>query len=337
MQHHLTIAVLVILLATGCSPREGSAPPAGTAPPGMTWIPGGEFTMGSNHPMAADARPLHRVRVRGFWMDTTEVTNAQFARFVEATGYVTVAERPLDPKDFPDVPDSMRAPGAIVFLPPDHPVSLDNHLQWWAWVPGASWRHPEGPSSSIADRMDHPVVQVAWEDAAAYAEWIGGRLPTEAEWEFAARGGLEGKDFVWGDSAHDQSAKANTFQGHFPYSNAKDDHFAGTSPAASFFRNGYGLYGMSGNVWEWTADWYRPDYYEALARSAPVADNPTGPTSSFDPAEPGVQKHVQKGGSFLCTDQFCSRYRPGMRGKGETSSASNNVGFRCVRDAASVS
>ncbi len=339
MQHHMTIAVAVALvLAAGCGPRDAGAPrPAGDAPPGMTWIPGGEFTMGSNHPMAVDARPLHQVRVHGFWMDSTEVTNAQFARFVEATGYVTVAERPLDPKDFPDIPDSLRAPGAIVFMPPGHPVSLDNHLQWWAWVPGADWRHPEGPASSIHDRMDHPVVQVAWDDAVAYATWSGGRLPTEAEWEWAARGGLEGKDFVWGDSAQDQSAKANTFQGHFPDSNAQDDHFAGTSPGASFFRNGYGLYGMSGNVWEWTADWYRPDYYQVLAKGPTIAENPAGPASSFDPAEPGVQKRVQKGGSFLCTDQYCSRSRPGMRGKGETSSASNNVGFRCVKDGGRVS
>lgn len=334
MRHEGPCLAAMAVVILGCAPRDSAqtAPP-GSAPPGMTWIPGGEFTMGSDHPMAGDARPRHRVRVHGFWMDTTEVTNAQFAQFVEATGYVTVAERPLDPAEFPGLLPAERAPGAVVFAPPDHPVPLDNSLQWWAWVPGASWRHPEGPGSDITSRADHPVVQVAFDDAVAYARWAGGRLPTEAEWEFAARGGLDGKDFVWGDSVPGQETKANTFQGHFPDHDNGADHFTGTAPAASFYRNGFGLYGMAGNAWEWTSDWYRADYYDSLAAGPAVADNPQGPSTPFDPREPEAEKHVQKGGSFLCTDQYCARYRPGMRGKGEARSASNNVGFRIVKDA----
>jgi formylglycine-generating enzyme required for sulfatase activity len=301
----------------------------------MVLIRGGEFDMGSNEPMFRDARPVHRVRVRDFYIDATEVTNAEWAEFVKATGYVTVAEQAPRAEDYPGADPAMLVPGSVVFAPPSGPVPLDNHMQWWSWVPGADWRHPEGPGSSIADRMDHPVVHVALQDVEAYARWAGKRLPTEAEWEFAARGGHAQKASVFGDdTVDDDHAHANIFQGHFPDANAGRDGYISTSPVKAFKPNAFGLYGVAGNVWEWTADWYRPDYYAVLA-GAGVADNPTGPSESFDPSEPGVPKRVQKGGSFLCTDQYCGRYRPGGRGKGAIDTGSNHVGFRLVKDLAS--
>lgn len=315
--------------------------PAGPAPSGMVWVPGGEFSMGSDDPRAMphggneameDAGPVHRVYVDGFWMDKTDVTNEQFARFVAATGYVTVAERKPSASDFPLAPKDNLVPGSIVFHPPSHPVSLDDPYQWWAYVPGANWRHPVGPHSSIKERENLPVVQIAYEDAAAYAKWAGKRLPTEAEWEFAARGGLAGKRYAWGDGLNPSGRwMANTHQGDFPGHDSGEDGYAGIAPVASFAPNAYGLYDMSGNVWQWVADWYRPDYYAQIAGS--VARNPHGPPSSFDPLEPGVPKRVQRGGSFLCTEQYCTRYMVGTRGKGEVSSASNHIGFRCVKSA----
>jgi len=306
---------------------------AADAPPGMTWIPGGEFAMGSDDPRFPDARPVHTVRVGGFYIDTTEVTNAQFATFVEATGYVTVAERTPGAEDFPDVPAERLVAGSVVFAPPDEAVPLGNHLQWWSYVQGASWRHPEGPRSTIDGRMDHPVVHVAYEDAEAYARWAGKRLPTEAEWEYAARGGLDGQSFTWGDAFRPGGKfMANTFQGHFPEKNTAEDGFADAAPVASFPPNGYGLYDMAGNVWEWCSDWYHPLTYKAYADYAGVTVNPQGPRAdqSFDPGEPGVAKRVHKGGSFLCTDQYCTRYMPGGRGKGEPMTGTNHLGFRCV-------
>jgi formylglycine-generating enzyme len=297
---------------------------------GMVWIPGGEFTMGSEH--FPDAQPLHRVRVDGFWMDKTEVTNAQFAKFVDATGYVTVAERPLKPEDFPGVPPEGLLPGGLVFTPPPQNVSLHNFTQWWTFVAGANWRQPEGPESSIKNRMSEPVVQIAFEDAEAYANWAGKRLPTEAEWEFAARGGLEGKPYVWGDEFRpDGKYLANTFQGSFPNDNTGADGFMAAAPVASFPPNAHGLYDMAGNMWEWCSDWYRPAW--GLTKNEGIRVNPRGPDSSFDPDEPGTPKRLQKGGSFLCTSQYCSRYMPGGRGKGEIMTSSTHVGFRCVRDA----
>jgi formylglycine-generating enzyme required for sulfatase activity len=222
--------------------------------------------------------------------------------------------------------------GAPVFTPPSGPVPLNNLLNWWRWQPGADWRHPEGPGSSIKGRENHPVVQVAYADAVAYAKWVGKRLPTEAEWEFAARSGLDRKTFVWGDEASPGGKQmANTFQGHFPDHNSGTDGFAGTSPVCSYPVNGYKLCDMSGNVWQWTSDWYRPDYYQVLAAEAGVVRNPQGPSDSYDPSDPGVPKRVQKGGSFLCTDQYCMRYRPGGRGKGEAATGASNVGFRLVK------
>jgi formylglycine-generating enzyme required for sulfatase activity len=329
------IALGIALSACLGGDRRAAAASAAGAPPGMVWVPGGEFEMGSEEPMFRDARPVHRVALDRFWIDATEVTNAQFAEFVQATNYVTIAEQTPRAEDYPGAPPEMLVAGSVVFTPPSGPVSLDNHLQWWRYVKGADWRHPEGPSSSIAQRMDHPVVHVALADVEAYAHWAGKRLPTEAEWEYAARGGLKQKAFVWGDEpAHDdhEHARANIFQGHFPDANSGRDGYVGTSPVSAFKPNALGLYGVSGNVWEWVSDWYRPDYYAILAGSG-VARNPTGPSESLDPAEPGVVKRVQKGGSFLCTDQYCGRYRPGGRGKGSPDTGTNHVGFRLVKDA----
>jgi formylglycine-generating enzyme required for sulfatase activity len=321
---------------------ESSNRPATAAPPGMVWIPGGEFSMGAKEPRdmrdvvgmqaTTDSRPVHRVVVDGFWMDATEVTNEQFARFVEATGYVTVAERELRQEDFPHVPPEDLRPGSVVFTPPDHAVALDDHFQWWSFVDGADWRHPLGADSSIEDKANFPVVHVAYEDALAYAQWAGKRLPTEAEWEFAARGGLAGQLYPWGD-VFNAGGKwmANSHQGRFPDRDSAADAFSGIAPVARFAANGYGLYDVGGNVWEWVSDWYRADYYGELAARGRVAHNPTGPATPFDPAEPGVAKRVHRGGSFLCTDEYCSRYMVGSRGKGEISTGTNHLGFRCVQ------
>jgi formylglycine-generating enzyme required for sulfatase activity len=302
-------------------------PPPGAAPEGMVWVPPGKFSMGSDYQPFGDARPIHTVELDGFWMDRAPVTNEQFAAFVHATGYVTVAERKPDPKDFPGVPAEKLVPGSLVFTPPRKPVSLADHRQWWRFVPGACWNHPEGPSSNLKGREKHPVVHVCWGDAAAYAKWAGKRLPTEAEWEYAARGKLMQMPYVWGrEFRPDGRWMANTWQGRFPSENTKDDGWERTSPVGSFPANGFGLYDMAGNVWQWCNDWYRPDYYAQSPRR-----NPRGPTDFFDPNEPGVPKRVQRGGSFLCSDQYCARYMPGGRGKGAVDTGSSHVGFRCVQ------
>jgi formylglycine-generating enzyme required for sulfatase activity len=307
----------------------------------MVWIPGGEFSMGSDAAADAlcevsgitrDAQPIHRVAVDGFWMDATEVTNAQFAAFVEATGYVTIAETPLDPAAFPGAPPELLVPGSAVFTPPGRAVDLRNPLQWWRYVPAASWRQPQGPGSDLRGRARHPVVHVAYADAEAYASWAGRRLPTEAEWEFAARGGQMGRLYSWGDDLMPGGVHhANIHQGAFPHRDDAMDGFVGAAPVGSFPANPYGLHDMAGNVWEWTNDWYRGDYYATLAAAAAVAVNPRGPDTSHDPAEPGALKRVQRGGSFLCTEQYCTRYLVGTRGKGEISTGSNHLGFRTVR------
>jgi formylglycine-generating enzyme required for sulfatase activity len=219
----------------------------------------------------------------------------------------------------------------VVFSPPDHPVSLNNHLQWWSYIKGANWRHPEGSGSSIAGKDDYPVVQIAYEDAEAYAKWAHKRLPTEAEWEFAARGGLSGKPYVWGEEFRPNGKwMANTHQGTFPVRDAGEDGYVGLAPVAQFPANGYGLYDMAGNVWQWTADWYRADYYATLAQAGGVTRNPQGPDNPYDPEEPSERKKVHRGGSYLCTEQYCSRYMVGTRGKGEVSTGTNHLGFRCV-------
>jgi formylglycine-generating enzyme len=306
--------------------RDAALP--GPAPDGMVWIPGGTFWMGADDTSMADATPVHEVTVSGFWMDRTEITNRQFASFVKQTAYITVAERPTDPKEFPDAPPEKLVPGSIVFTPPVGRISLDDPLVWWRYVPGASWRHPEGPGSSIQGKDDHPVVQICWYDAVAFAQWAGKRLPTEAEWERAARGGRQRARYVWGNELRPGGkCQANIWEGHFPDENSSDDGFARTAPVATFPPNDFGLHDIAGNVWEWCSDWYRPNYDNLAQR------DPTGPPSSYDPSEPGVPKRVQRGGSFLCSDQYCTRYLPGARGKGAPDSAASHVGFRCVLSA----
>jgi formylglycine-generating enzyme len=318
-----------------------SSPAPGPAPAGMAWIPGGEFSMGANDPpdmnmvgmkATTDSRPIHRVYVDGFYMDKNDVTNEEFAKFVAATKYVTVSERKPRAEDFPGAPPENLVAGSVVFAPPDHAVPLNNHLQWWTYIKGADWQHPEGPKSNIKGKEKYPVVHIAYEDAVAYATWAGKRLPTEAEYEFAARGGLSGKPFVWGDEFRPNGKyMANTFQGQFPVKDTDEDGFVGLAPVAQYPANPYGLYDMAGNVWQWTSDWYRPDHYKQLASAGGVTRNPQGPPSSFDPAEPKDKKKVHRGGSYLCTDQYCSRYIVGTRGKGEVSTGTNHLGFRCVK------
>ncbi len=293
---------------------------------GMVLIQGGSFSMGSEE--FADAKPVHTVTVNSFWMDKHEVTNADFKKFVDATAYVTVAERPLDPKDFPGVPQDKLVPGSAVFTPPSGKVPLDNPLQWWEYKPGADWQHPEGPGSSIKGRENEPVVHISYIDAEAYAKWAGKRLPTEAEWEYAAKGGKQNDPYYWGHELMvGKKWPANIFQGEFPHHDTKEDGYNKAAKVMSFPANDFGLYDMEGNVWEWCSDFYTPDYY-----SSSPANNPKGPNKSFDPEEPGAVKRVQRGGSFMCSDQYCIRYKAGSRGKGEISSGSNNLGFRCVID-----
>ncbi len=308
---------------------------------GMVWIPGGQFSMGNVNPATMedggketmnDARPVHRVYVNGFFMDATEVTNAEYAAFVKATGYVTVAERTPTAEEFPGAPPENLVAGSVVFTP-TATSDLSNHYDWWRYVKGANWKHPFGPGSNINGKDNYPVVHISWEDAEAYAKWAGKRLPTEAEWEFAARGGKAGEMYTWGNQLKPNGKwMANIYEGVFPSKDEGSDGYAGIAPVAQFPSNAYGLYDMAGNVWEWCNDWYKPDYYQTLASENAVSKNPQGPSGSYDPAEPDQKKRVQRGGSFLCTDQYCTRYMVGTRGKGEISSASNHVGFRCVKD-----
>lgn len=315
-----------------------AAPPATD---GMIWIPGGEFTMGSDDEMAMrNEQPAHRVKVDGFWMDETSVTNAEFQKFVDATGYFTMAERKPDweelkkqlPPGTPKPDDSVLVPGSMVFTPTDGEVDLRNMGNFWRWAPGADWKHPEGPESTIDGREDHPVVHVCWDDAVAYAKWAGKRLPTEAEWEFAARGGRDGSRYDWGDEFKpDGKFMANTWTGDFPYKNTKEDGFVGTAPVKSFPPNGYGLYDMAGNVWNWCADWYRPDTHVQMAEQA-VTQNPKGPEESFSPVNPYQPERVTKGGSFLCSESYCASYRPSARRGLPPDTGMSHIGFRCVKD-----
>lgn len=323
--------------------QANSASAPGTPPPGMVWIPGGEFSMGSDAAseslcglpgVTRDALPIHRVAVDGFWMDATEVTNAEFEKFVQATGYITIAERTPTQEEFPTAPPENLIAGSTVFTPTATPVPLNNYFQWWNYVPGANWRHPTGPDSDLKGREKYPVVQIGYPDAEAYAKWAGKRLPTEAEWEFAARGGRAGDLYAWGNELKPGGKfAANIYEGRFPQQNGDtaEDGFAGIAPVAQYAPNGYGLYDVGGNVWEWCSDWYRPDYYASLMMAGGVARNPQGPEVPYDPAEPTEKKRVHRGGSFLCTDQYCTRYMVGTRGKGEVTTGSNHVGFRCVK------
>ncbi len=302
-------------------------------------VDGGSFRMGSEDHYPEEA-PVHTVAVDGFWIRPTQVTNREFVEFVDATGYITVAERPLDAAEFPGAPPENLVPGSMVFTMTPGPVDLTHISQWWTWMPGASWRHPEGRGSSIDDRLDHPVVHVAHEDAAAYAEWTGEALPTEAEWEYAARGGHEGRAFIWGDEATPGGEYlANFWQGGFPYRNSTADGFAGTAPVGSFPPNDFGLHDMAGNVWEWTDDWYvehLPADAEDLAdKPCCVPNNPRGGTidDSYDPAQPqfDIPRKVVKGGSFLCADEYCQRYRPAARRPQMIDTGMSHIGFRTVK------
>jgi formylglycine-generating enzyme len=327
---------------SSAAPAPAPAPAPGPAPTGMIWVPGGEFTMGTDSELGwADEKPSHRVRVAGFWMDQTDVTNAQFHKFVEATNYLTTAEKPVDaaeilrqsPPGTPPPPKENLVPGSMVFTPTSGPVKIlgpEVHRQWWKWVPGANWRHPEGPNSNIKGKDDHPVVHVSWDDAVAYAKWAGKRLPTEAEWEFAARGGLDNKPYVWGDDKpSDSTIHANLWQGKFPYENTAKDGYTRTSPVKTFAPNGYGLYDMAGNVWQWCSDWYQVDLYRQRAGEGVIV-NPTGPEKSFDPRQLYSPLRVQKGGSFLCNDAYCTRYRPSARHGCTPDSGMSHMGFRCA-------
>lgn len=307
---------------------------------GMVLIPGGSFLMGTNEMEAyAVERPAVKREVDSFWMDETEVTNAQFADFVKATGYVTVAERPVDweelkkqlPPDTPKPADEDLQPGSLVFLPPSHSVPLHDISQWWQWVTGASWRNPEGPGSSIEGREDHPVVHIAYEDAAAYAQWAGKRLPTETEWEYAAKAGRLHQRYAWGDEFRPAGMfMANTFQGKFPNQNIAEDGFTGTAPVKSFPPNDFGLYDMIGNVWELTSDWYDAIKFNRIAGNAPPLDSSIN--LCYNPSNPYAMEKVIKGGSYLCADDYCINYRPSARHSQAYDSGTSNIGFRCVKD-----
>jgi formylglycine-generating enzyme required for sulfatase activity len=297
----------------------------------MAWVPGGEFLMGSDD-FYPEERPVHRVSVDGFWIDTHPVTAAAFRRFVRDTGYVTVAERPLDPADYPEVDPALLVPGSLVFHMTSGPVDLDDYRNWWEYRPGAYWKCPVGKGSTINGRDRHPVVQVAYEDADAYASWAGKEIPTEAEWELAARGGLEGAVFAWGDEHFPGGEPAaNTWQGEFPWQNLKLDGYDGTSPVGSFPPNGYGLYDMTGNVWEWTCDWFTPRHPDEVAKPCCVPRNPrvAAPERSHGPSET-FPRRVIKGGSHLCAPNYCLRYRPAARQAQAVDTSTGHIGFRCI-------
>lgn len=316
------------------------------SPAGMKWISGGEFTMGTDeeHSMPNE-RPAHAVKVAGFWMDEHDVTNAEFRKFVDATKYVTTAERPIDweelkkqlPPDTQKPSEENLKPGALVFTPPDHPVDLNDMSNWWTWTPGANWRHPQGAKSTIEGRDNFPVVQISWDDAVAFAKWAGKRLPTEAEWEYAARGGSKKNTrYAWGESFKvDGKFMANTFTGDFPYKNTGEDGYTGIAPVKSFPPNGYGLYDMGGNVWNWCSDFYSAKAHTE-AKSHGLSCDPTGPAKTFSPHDPFAIEHVIKGGSFLCNPSYCESYRPTARRGTPYDTGMEHVGFRCVKDSTAV-
>jgi formylglycine-generating enzyme required for sulfatase activity len=314
------------------SRQQPEAPPYGE----MVWIPGGLFRMGSECHYPEEA-PVRKVDVDGFWMDKTPVTNSEFRRFVEETGYVTVAEQVPAAAQYPGAKAEMLVAGSTVFKKPRQPVDLGNHYNWWHWIPGADWRHPTGPQSSLKGRAQHPVVHVARADVEAYTRWIGKQLPTEAEWEFAARGGLDGAEYAWGDEMTPGGKHmANTWQGDFPYRNLLSDGYEGTSPVGIYPANGYGLYDIIGNIWEWTTDWYAGQH--VAPKSCCTVTNPRGAElqQSYDPQQPGIQipRKVIKGGSHLCAPNYCRRYRPAARMAQAIDTGTCHVGFRCIVRAA---
>ena len=310
----------------------GDAEPKARTNADMCVIPGATFRMGSDHHYPEEA-PAHSVTVDSFWMDRHTVTNREFERFVRATGYVTLAERPVDPALYPGAQPELLVPSSVLFVKPAGPVDLRNAYNWWQYVAGADWRHPRGPRTSLQGLWNHPVVHVAFEDAAEYAKWIGKELPTEAEWELAARGGFEAAEFVWGDEwAPNGEPRANTWQGDFPWQNTKDDGYEWTAPVESFPPNGYGLYEMAGNVWEWTTDWYR-SHHEDDASACCAPRNPRGGKleDSYNVDEPiKIPRKVMKGGSYLCAPNYCRRYRPAARMAQPIDTATCHLGFRCI-------
>jgi len=314
--------------------QEAIPVPAPSRPPAenMVWISGGTFLMGSDRHYAEEA-PAHKVKIASFWISAYAVTNAEFGRFVDATGYVTVAERPADPADYPGAQPELLVPASVVFKKTRGPVDLGNPYNWWRYVAGADWRHPRGPDSSIDDLLDHPVVHVAFEDVEAYARWRGQDLPTEAEWEFAARGGLEEAEFTWGNEyMPNGTPMANTWQGEFPWQNRVEDGFEWTAPVGSFPPNGYGLYDMAGNVWEWTTDRYQD--HVRIKSACCTIDNPRGGErdESRDPRMPTIKipRKVMKGGSYLCAPNYCRRYRPAARMPQPVDTSTCHLGFRCI-------
>lgn len=320
--------------------RFGTHNEPNEAPPGMVWIPGGEFTMGSDHNEAKkDEQPPHRVKVDGFWLDATLVTNQQFQEFVTATGYVTTAEKiptleeimsQVPPGTPPPAPELLVA-ASLVFTPTSGPVSLHSNRAWWEWKAGANWKHPLGLDSSIVSLEDHPVVHISWFDAVAYATWAGKRLPTEAEWEFAAYGGENNQRYVWGnDEFNEAKPQANIWQGEFPYKSDKKEGAFGTTPVKTFPASPYGLYDMAGNVWQWCSDLYHANFYAEEAKKG-ISFNPNGPSTSFDPEEPYAKKHVHRGGSFLCHKSYCKGYRITARMKTCPDTGLNHLGFRCAK------
>ena len=315
------------------------AMPGDKAHRGMVRVPGGSFRMGADNSQALeDEYPKHTVTVSGFWIDVTEVTNEAFAAFVKATGYITTAERKPDweelkkqlPPGTEKPAEGLLVPASLVFAQPDHPVALDDYAQWWSWTKGASWRHPHGPASDIVGKEHYPVVHISWYDAQAYCKWAGKRLPTEAEWEYAARGGLSGQVYPRGDQpVNAGKPKGNFWEGHFPDKNTAADHYSFTAPVGSFIPNGYGLFDMAGNVWEWCSDNYNSRYYGQIDRPGGIKD-PAGPASSLDPDEPYARKRVIRGGSFLCNESYCTGYRVSRRMKSTEDSGMEHLGFRCV-------
>ena len=314
-------------VSTSVEPAHASSPPA----PNMAWIPGGTFLMGSAGHYPEEA-PAHEVRVDGFWIDRFTVTNADFALFVRKTGYVTVAEQAPDPDAYPGAKPELLVPASTVFRAPAHRVDLGNHYNWWTYVPGASWRHPQGPGTSVERKQEHPVVHVAWDDVEAYAAWAGKELPTEAEWERACRGGIEGATYAWGEELHPDGAfMANTWQGEFPIENFELDGHSGTAPVGTYPANGYGLHDMIGNVWEWTTDWYQDRGEEVSSCCTP--SNPRGGSeaASHDPSDASaIPRRVMKGGSHLCAPNYCRRYRPAARMAHPVDTGTSHLGFRCV-------